>query len=153
MKSSMKSVLITLVVGLFAFGIGAGWQYIRANRLQSELDTTQRTLTLQRLENTLAVAALEAQHGRHEEARQLASAFFSGLQQDIAQVPDSARQTFDEILQQRDVAITALSRSDPEAGSILAQLFARYRAGLGEPMASTTATPPGAPPAKPDTAR
>ncbi|MGH7554982.1 MAG: hypothetical protein ACREMQ_18430 [Longimicrobiales bacterium] len=153
MKSSMKSLLITLVVGLLAFGIGAGWQYVRANRLQSELNTAQRALTLQRLENMLAVAVLEAQHGRHEEARQLASAFFSGLQQDIAQVPDSARQTFNEILQRRDAAITALSRSDPEAGSILAQLFARYRTGLGEPMASTTAAPPATPPAPPDTAR
>jgi hypothetical protein len=153
MKASLKPVLIAVVVGLLSFGIGAGWQYIRANRLQSQLDTAQRALTLQRLENTLAAAVLEAQRGRYEEARQLASSFFSGLQQDIAQVPDSARQSFEGILQQRDAAITALSRSDPEAGSLLAQLFGRFRTSLGEPMASTEATPPAPRPEAPDTSR
>jgi hypothetical protein len=153
MTEGQRWILISVGVGLLAFGLGAGWQYTRASDFQAELDASSRDLKFQRLQGALAAATIEAQRGRHERARQMASSFFSGLQEAIEEAPPSASQAFREILSQRDAMITSLSRSDPEAAPLLGQLFTRYRIGLGEqagpesvsPAPTPTPTPPRAP--------
>ncbi len=134
--------LITLVTAALAFAGGAGWQYLRAERIETQLAAARRQLTFQRLENTLAAASLEAQLGRHESARQLTSTFFSSLQADVDRAPQSARLAFREILAQRDSAITALSRGDPQSGALLIQLLGRYREGLGLQVPRETGATP-----------
>ena len=64
-------------------------------------------------------------------ARQHASDFFSGLQTEIATAPEPAAPALQQILSERDALITALSRSNPEAPSLLAQMFNRYRVAMG----------------------
>ena len=53
------------------------------------------------------------------------------------------------ILAQRDVMITELSRASLESGGQLAELFAQYRAAMGDPVGPIPA--PSAAPATPTT--
>lgn len=148
MNTGARNGLLIAIAVLIAFGVGAGWQFARARQLGSELETmrlqlesTTAALELQKLEATLGAATIEAQRDGYELGRQLASDFFTGLQQSIAGAPESARTALDEILAQRDQMITALSRSNPEAGSLLSRLFLRYRVAMGERVGPQTQPP------------
>jgi len=134
-----------------AFLVGFGWQFVRAHGLQGQLDQAQKELTFQRMEATLGAATIEAQRGGFEPARQLASDFFTRLQGAIETVPDNEKSPLREILQQRDAVITELSRSDGQSGAVLASLFVRYRAAVGEAPVTPAATPvaPATAPATP----
>lgn len=132
MTSGQKRALIFVGAILFAFGAGAGWQFLRASALQQQLRETQRTLAFRSLEATLGAATLEAQRGSHEISRQLASEFFTGLQSARDMAPAAAQQRFDAILNERDAVITALSRGDPDVGTRLAYLFLQFRSGTRE---------------------
>jgi hypothetical protein len=135
----IAAAIAALIIG---FAIGALWQYTSARSYARQLDTTRHDLTFQSLEATLGAATIEAQRGSYEIARQLASDFFSGLQQELgAAATPQRQQEFQEILRQRDSMITALSRSDPQSGSMLAQLFMRYRIAMGEPVGPGAVSP------------
>lgn len=127
--------LITVLAALLAFGVGAGWQFARARRLETQLATAQRELSLTRVENQLALATVEARRGHYDEARQLTSSFFSAFQESTDQWPAAAAVELNEILAMRDSSITVLSRSDPESAMLLEDLWRRYRVALGEPVA------------------
>ncbi len=143
-----KAAALIAVGVVLAFLIGFGWQYTRATRFSAELDRADQALAFQRLEATLGAATIEAQGAAYEPARKLASDFFTGLQHDIGQAPANATAGLRAILGQRDAVITSLSRSDPQAGNVLADLFEQYRAALGETIpapaapAGSTAAPP-----------
>jgi CRP-like cAMP-binding protein len=134
MSDRMRTILIAVVAALVAFAVGFLWQYASARRHAERLEVAERDLTLQRLEATLGAATIEALRGSHEIARQLASDFFTRLQAHHRRAEPQQRQTFEEILARRDLIITALSRADPQSGSMLAQMFTRYRIALGEPV-------------------
>lgn len=119
---------------MIGFGIGAFWQYTNARTQAQHRAAVERDLAFQTLEATLGAATIEAQRGSYEISRQLASDFFSGLQRELGRAPGEARAALEEISQQRDAMITALSRSDPQAGAMLAQLFTRYRIAMGKPV-------------------
>lgn len=164
MTSTQKKTLFGALGILLAFGIGFGWQFQRARTIGidldnvraaldstrtafgQQLDSVQAALAFQQLEGALAAAAVQAQQGNYEAARQLASDFFTGLQSSIAAAPVSAQGTLHDILSRRDGTITALSRADAQSGPALAQMFVRFREALGQP---TTATPTST---KPDSA-
>ena len=105
-------------------------QYVRNQRLRGELVATRALLETTRSEATLGAAAAEAQLGRYEPARQLASRFFSGLQRRILAMEAEERAPFQAILDQRDATITLLSRGDPAAAGALLRLFSQYRTAL-----------------------
>lgn len=132
-ESQSRALKITAAI-LVAFGIGAGWQYVRAHGFWTEARDLREELTLQRLEATLATAAVEAQRGNHDVALRLASDFFTGLQNDIGMAPETAAPAFQDILTQRDVTIATLSRADSGSGRMLASLLSRYRTALGRPV-------------------
>jgi hypothetical protein len=134
MTEQQKMIAIAAVAAIVAFAIGALWQYSSARSYADRLATTDSALAFQRLEATLGAATIEAQRGSHEISRQLASDFFSGLQSEIGRADGERRLAFQDILQRRDAMITSLSRSDPQAGAMLAQLFTRYRIAMGEPV-------------------
>jgi hypothetical protein len=134
MTEQQRTIAVAVATLIIGFAIGALWQYTSARGYAGDLRTTQHDLSFQRLEATLGAATIEAQRGSYEIARQLASDFFTGLQAELARADAHRQQEFREILQQRDSMITALSRSDPQAGSMLAQLFTRYRIAMGEPV-------------------
>ena len=97
------------------------------------------------LESTLAAAIIEADRGNFEIARKLASDFFTGLQADMSRAPQEHQQELTAIAGQRDVIITAASRSDPQTGSLLAQLYSTYRVTFGDTPVTPTAGPGPAP--------
>lgn len=152
MTLQQRTILVAVVSALLGFAIGAAWQYSSARGYANRLDISETDLAFQSTEATLGAATIEAQRGSYELARQLASDFFSQLQNHVDRAPADRQQTFREILSSRDAMITALSRSDPQSGSMLAQLFMRYRIAMGEPVGpSDSTTPPaGAPDTTPD---
>jgi 4-hydroxy-3-methylbut-2-enyl diphosphate reductase IspH len=151
MTNQHKLILAAAAALIVGFAVGALWQYTSARGYAQQLRSTQAELSFKRMEATLGTATIEAQRGSHEIARQFASDFFSRLQSDIGQATGERRQALQEILQQRDAMITALSRGDPQSGALLAQLFMRYRIALGEPVGpmDSVASPP--PAEQPDT--
>jgi hypothetical protein len=126
-KARVPRWLLLAVGSVFVFMAGLCIPYGRAVRLDARLETTARALTLARLENTLAAAALEARRGQYEGARQLASRFFSGLQEPADELPPDVRDQIREILAHRDSAITVLSRGLAESADLLDRLLAQYR--------------------------
>lgn len=152
MTAGQRWTLITIGAAVLAFALGAGWQYTRVadarSRLadaESRLAASERDLAFQRLENTLATAAMEARRGRHEAARQLSSEFFTSLQSDLERAPADAQQALRDILGARDATITALSRAEPASADQLADLFNRYRVALGETVAPPAEAQPQLP--------
>jgi hypothetical protein len=134
MTAQQRIILAAVFTGIVGFALGSLWQYTSVRDLTTRLEATQHDLDFQRLEATLGAATIEAQRGSYEIARQLASSFFGGLQQQIGAARGERQEAFHEILQHRDAMITALSRSDPQSGPMLAQLFVRYRIAMGEPV-------------------
>lgn len=149
-----------LVAVLLAFGAGFGWQWWEAQEIRTELeqvearaDSLELRLTLQELGNTLATAVMQATYGNYEPARRAASDFFTGLQQEAANLPAGGGRDIRAVLAERDATITALSRGEPQSRDVLANLFIRYRRATGisapalqtDPAAADTAsaTPPG----------
>lgn len=137
MTYRQRVVLIAAAAAIAGFAIGALWQYASARGYSQRLERTEHALTFKNLEALLGAATIEAQRGSHEIGRQLASEFFSGLQQSLAAAEPQERQPFQEILDRRDAMITALSRGDPQSGPMLAQLHTRYRIARGEPVGPT----------------
>ncbi len=131
-----RLLLFAALAAVIAFAIGFGWQYTRAQRLAGELTTTQESLAQSQLDAGLANALIEAQLGNAELARQHASQFFTGLQRRVSTLGADAPAEFRRVLQQRDAAITFLSRSDPESVAMLQRLYADFQAGLHHPAAT-----------------
>jgi hypothetical protein len=149
MTQGQRTALIVIGVGLGAFLLGAGWQYLRVSRLATDLDAAERAATFSALEASLAAVTIEAQRGNYELARQYASDFFTQLQTQIGQATDANRAALEVILGQRDVTITALSRSNPQSATMLADIFNQYRQAMGRAVAP--AEPPAiVPPAPAD---
>ena len=127
--------LVLAVGAVFVFIAGLSIPYARAVRLDARLERTERALTLARLENTLATAALEARRGRYESARRLASDFFTRLQGAGVDLPAEARDEVRAVLTRRDTTITLLSRGVATSTDLLDRLLAEYggvlRAGAG----------------------
>lgn len=135
-----RRVVWIVVAVILAFALGAGWQYLQAREASSELEETQRTLALLRLESTLASAAIDAQLGNYELARRRASGFFTDLQQSIAQLPADGRGAFQQLLGQRDATITMLSRGDPQSASVLTRAYVELRGALERAIPRPAAT-------------
>jgi hypothetical protein len=146
-----RRVALYVAAGVVAgFLVGFLWQYALATSARSRLAAVEHEHAFQQLEGTLAVATIEAQRGSYEIARQFASDFFSGLQTQAQRVPAPARAEIGDILARRDDMITALSRNDPQAAPMLAQLFVRYRGAFGRPVGPEATTRPSPlPPAEP----
>jgi len=128
-----KGRRIGLIAGaiIVAFLVGFVWQYVRAQQLARTLDSTRRALATTRSEATLGAAAIEAQQGRYETSRQLASDFFTALQGDVARASASVPPAVTTILGRRDSVITLLSRNDGQAAALLSRMFVEYRAAVG----------------------
>jgi hypothetical protein len=140
----------SIVAGmLVAFAIGFGWQYLRASRLENQLEESQRELAVQKVEATLGVATVEAQRGAFEPARQLASDAYTRLQGVREAADEESRPAIDVILAERDATITALSRSDPQAGAMLGNTLMRLRGALGEGGGAAAIAVPAPPAATP----
>lgn len=145
MTREQKIMLGGALAAVLAFLIGFGWQYSRAERLEQELNVASKDLAFERLEGKLAAATIEADLGNYEIARQLASDFFTELQADIRRAPEETHQQLNAIAAQRDIIITAASRSDPQTASLIGQLYNTFRIAFGdEPVAAQVPAPAAA---------
>jgi hypothetical protein len=144
-QSKLPRWLLLAVGAVFVFIVGLSIPYTRAVRTDARLETTTRALTLDRLENTLAAASLEAREKRYESARQLASQFFSGLERAAGDVPADIREQVRAILAYRDTTITVLSRAAATSADMLDRLLAQYH----EVVRATDAAERGALPHQP----
>ena len=103
-------------------------QYWRTRSVRTELRAVRAQLAVVESEATIGAAAAEAQQGRYEPARQLASRFFTTVQQRALTGPDEQRAALQAILGERDRTITLLSRGDAAATGTLVRLVTQYRA-------------------------
>ena len=152
-RSRGRGFLWGFIAVLLAFGAGFGWQFYEATLVREELARTQQELVVERLRVRLGQAAIAAQSGDYEAARQRMSDFFTRLDQVQPELPDSTAVVADGFLAMRDDVITGLSRSNPEYAGVLYGMLDRFRsaAGLAEPTpTSSVGERPGPEPEVPD---
>lgn len=133
-----------LLAVVLAFAAGFGWQYVRAVRVEAELERTEQALAVERLRVGLAQAAVAAQSGDYEAARRQMSDFFTAIQQRLGELPPDVRAVGEQLLLSRDDVITRLSRSSPESADMLYRMLVSFRTAVGD-------APPRAAPAGADT--
>jgi len=118
-----RAFVIFLLVVLVA---GGGWIYWTISQRGEALDRAQSALELQVLTSRLGVAALEAEYGNYEEARQVVSGVFDGIQNHGIEhgfLPEN----FEDVLSDRDAIITALAREESDVRDRLVALFFRLQ--------------------------
>lgn len=127
-----RGLLWGFIAVVLAFAAGFGWQFYEASLVRDELSATQQELMVERLRVRLGQAAIAAQSGDYESARQQMSNFFTRLEEARLVLPDSTAVAADEFLAMRDEVITGLSRSNPEYADVLYGMLERFRniAGL-----------------------
>lgn len=143
-KDRGRGVLWAVLAILIAFSAGFLWQYLEARAVRAELTAIEQELELERLRVTLGQAALAAQSGDFEMARQQMSTFFNQLQESSDAMSPEVQTIADDYLAMRDEVITNLSRSNPEYGTILYGMHERLRAAIDRSLndpGATGATP------------
>lgn len=131
-----QRIAIYAAVLLIAFLLGFVPMWLKARSCAGEMATTQRELSLARMQNTLASATIDAHRGEYEPARQATSTFFTSLRAEADRATgsafaDSQKQNLQPLLAARDEVITLLARSDPASADRLSDLYAAYRKVMG----------------------
>ena len=121
----MRSFIIHVALLLLAFLLGLVPMWLKSRR-------AERQLSLARIENSLASAAIDAQRGDYETARQAASDFFTFLRTEFNRGVDSTLSqaemaSLQPLLTRRDEIITLLARGDATSADLLSSLYASYR--------------------------
>ncbi len=139
MSSRVRNVLIVVVAIAVSFGGGAVWQFTSARQartaqqqIQQQLDELQHQRALDQLETKLAMAALAAGLGDFERGRQLASDYFTELQDQVLAAAPADRAGLEDILTRRDAIITELSRAEPASGRDVAALLSAFQRAIGK---------------------
>jgi uncharacterized membrane-anchored protein YhcB (DUF1043 family) len=143
---------IVLLVG-FLIGFVPMWIQARNSANQLSEATTQADLVRSRdalasavvegelhlatMQNTLASAAIDAQRGDYESARQAVSSFFTSLREEANKGADSIlsqaqRDGVEPLFARRDETISLLARNDSVAAERLSDLYVAFRELLGE---------------------
>jgi hypothetical protein len=91
-----------------------------------------RQLELARMQNMLASAAIDAQRGDYEAARQSTSSFFTSLREEANKGADSSlsqaqKDAVEPLFARRDETISLLARNDPAATDRLSDLYVLFR--------------------------
>ena len=128
----LRRVGIYAALMLIAFLVGFVPMWLKARESGNNLAATERTLSVVRLQNSLASAALDARRAEYEPARQALSGFYTSLRADIDKGDDSAltpaqREAAQGLFAGRDEIITRLARSDPAVADQLSDVYASFR--------------------------
>jgi hypothetical protein len=124
---------IYIIAALIIFLLGLIPMWLKANAAASQRDAAERELHLSKMQNMLASAAIDAQRGEYEPARQEASNFFTTLGEQLDKgetdktLTQAQRDNLKPLLSQRDDLITLLARSDPAAAPRLLDMHAGFR--------------------------
>lgn len=103
---------------------------------------------MERLRVHLGQAALAAQSGNYELARQQMSGFFGKLEDLPAGLDPALVGVSDDFLNMRDEVITGLSRSNPEYADVVYGMYENLNGAIDRAIGTTggvPATPIGAP--------
>lgn len=130
--SLMRRAIIYIAILLVVFLFGFVPMWVKSRECSNSLSQEGHYLSMARLENTLASAAIYARRGDYEPARQAASSFFTSLRAEIEKGDDSAlsqtqRVGLQSVLTPRDEIITLLSRGDPASADRLSDLYEAYQ--------------------------
>ena len=131
-SNGMRRVGLYAALMLIAFLAGFVPMWLKARESGNNLVAAERTLSLTRLQNSIASAALDARRGDYEPARQAASQFYTSLQADIDKGDDSTltpaqREAAKGLFAGRDQIVTWLARGDPAAADNLSDVYASFR--------------------------
>jgi hypothetical protein len=123
-------IYVALLVLAFLLGLVPMW--LASRDCTSRLANAERQLSLLRMENSLASAAIDARRGDYETARQAASDFFTVLRTETSNGVDSALSeaeiaSLQPLLSRRDEIITLLARGEATSADLLSDLYASYR--------------------------
>jgi hypothetical protein len=121
------------VMALFAaFLLGFVPMWLSSRGVTKNLDQAKVELRRHQLENSLAIAVIEARRGKYEIARQNASNFFGEVRNELDN-SDSVifntqeRTKISEMYSVRDEIITLLSRGDSAGAERLNDFYFNYR--------------------------
>ena len=126
--------LVLLVAGFLAGFIP---QYVKTQRISTELSNTKQQLascrvemTLSQLRDTAAMMYLEATRRNYGTAEEHSRRFFGQVQEAAAQAVDPAvKKTLDDVLKLRDPITGSLAKGDPAVLSDLQFVLANTEAG------------------------
>lgn len=130
--SSMHRVIIYAALLIVVFLLGFVPMWLKFRECSGSLSQAEQQLSMGRIENRLASAAIDARRGAYEPARQAASNFFTSLRAEIDRGNDSAfsqaqREGLQPVFSGRDEIITLLARSEPASADRLSDLYVSYR--------------------------
>jgi hypothetical protein len=130
--SSIRRVISYAVLLLVGFLFGFVPMWLKSRECSGSLSRAEHQLSIGRIENGLASAAIDARRGAYEPARQAASNFYTSLRAEIDRGNDSAfsqaqREGLPPAFSGRDEIITLLARSEPASADRLSDLYVAYR--------------------------
>ncbi len=132
----MKNKIIVAVVSLVAvFLIGFVPEYVRANRLDSELRQSREAATGAELRDLIAFTYVQASQKNYGLAAETSSRFFNRVREVANQTQDASRQkALEELLAPRDSVTAALAKGDGAVMGDLQQLFVKARQATRSPI-------------------
>jgi hypothetical protein len=131
----IRRFILYVALLLLAFLLGLVPMWWVNSQCSSSLAEAERQSSLARMENSLASAAIDAQRGDYETARQAASDFFTSLRTETNKGVDSALSqaeitSLQPLVTQRDEIITLLARGDATSADLLSDLYVSYRTNV-----------------------
>ena len=128
----MRRIIISVGLLILVFMLGFAPMWVRSRDNSVRLSDATRQLDVVRLENALASAAIDAQRGDYEQARQSASDFFTLLRAETSKGVESAfsqtqKDGIQPLLAKRDQIITLLARGDAASADLLSDVYVSFR--------------------------
>jgi hypothetical protein len=128
----IRGFILVVALLLIAFLGGLIWMGLKFRACSSSLSEAERQLSLAKMQNSLASAAIDARRGDYEIARQAASDFYTFLRAETSKGADSAlsqaqKDGAQPLLAQRDQIITLLARGDVASADMLSDVYVAYR--------------------------
>jgi len=125
-------IIVSVGLLILVFMLGLAPMQATSGDNSALLANPARQLHAVRLENALASAAIDAQRGDYEQARQAASDFFAFLSEEASKGVESAfsqvqKDGMRPLLAQRDQIITMLGRGDAASTDVLSDVYVSFR--------------------------
>ena len=133
----MKNRIIVAAVALLAvFLVGFIPEYVRANRLENQLQQARQSAAGAELRDLIALAYVQASQKNYGLAAETSTRFFDRARETAGQEQDAGRQkALNGLLAPRDSVTAALATGDAAVMNDLQQLFLKTRQATGSSSA------------------